>query len=125
MVAFEFEGGITGTFTMTAFTPFGGRFLRLHGTLGYIQAESDTNKIELYRHADRKRDEIVIPTGQGAHGGADDRVMHNFMAALRASDASLVLTPTDESLRTHTIAFAAEKSRVEKRTIEIAEMGKK
>ena len=125
VVAFEFEGGITGTFTMTAFTPFGGRFLRLHGTLGYIQAESDTNTIDLYRLADRKHDKIVIPTGQGAHGGADDRVMHNFIHALRANDASLVLTPTDESLRTHTIVFAAEKSRREKRTVEIAEMSKR
>ena len=120
VVAFEFEGGLTGTFTMTAFTPFGGRFLRLHGTHGYIRAESDTNSIEIHRHADCKVDRITIPSNP--HDGADGRVMRNFMDALGRNDPTLVLTPTDESLRTHTIAFAAEKSRREKRTVEIAEM---
>jgi len=123
VVAFEFEGGITGTFTMTAFTPFGGRFLRLHGTHGYLRAESDTNSIEIHRHADCKVDRISIPTT--VHNSADDCVMRNFIDALRQNDPSLVLTPADESLRTHTIAFAAEKSRREKRTIEIAEMVKR
>ena len=125
VVAFDFEGGVTGTFTMTAFTPFGGRFLRLHGTTGFIRAESDTNTIEVHRLADGRKEVTTIPMGHGAHGGSDDLVMQNFMKALRANDPSLVLTPTDESLRTHTIAFAAEKSRIEKRVVEIAEMGKK
>jgi predicted dehydrogenase len=120
VVAFEFEGGITGTFTMTAFTPFGGRFLRLHGTHGFIRAESDTGSIEIHRHADRKVDKIVIPTT--VHNSADDCIMRNFIQALRQNEPNLVHTPTDESLRTHTIAFAAEKSRREKRTVEIAEM---
>ena len=122
VVSFEFEGGITGTFTMTAFTPFGGRFLRLHGTLGFLRAESDTNTIDVYRHADRKHDRIVIPQDTGSHGGADDRLMHNLIHALRTNDPSKVLTGTDESLRTHTIVFAAEKARLEKRVVEIAEL---
>jgi predicted dehydrogenase len=105
---------------MTAFTPFGGRFLRLHGTHGFIRAESDTGSIEIHRHADRKVDKIVIPTT--VHNSADDCIMRNFIQALRQNEPNLVHTPTDESLRTHTIAFAAEKSRREKRTVEIAEM---
>jgi len=123
VVAFEFENGITGTFTMTAFTPFGGRFLRLHGTHGFIRAESDTGTIEIHRHADCKVDKITIPTN--VHNSADDTIMRNFIQALRENNPRMVLTPTDESLRTHTIAFAAEKSRREHRTIEISEMLKR
>jgi predicted dehydrogenase len=121
VVAFEFEGGITGTFTMTAFTPFGGRFLRVHGTKGFIRAESDTNMIELHRHSDAKVDVIKIPHGQGSHGGADDLLMRNMMHALRTNDPSVITTGTDESLRSHAIAFAAEKARREKRVVELSE----
>ena len=45
-------------------------------------------------------------------------VEKEYMALVRG-------TPTDESLRTHTIVFAAEKSRREKRTVEMAEMVKR
>lgn len=122
VVAFEFEGAVTGTFTMTAFTPFMGRFLRLHGTKGFISAQTDTNTIDVYRLADRKHDHIVAPVVGGVHGGADDRVMVNFIHALRMNDPKVVLTGTDESLKTHAIVFAAEKARLEKRVVEISEL---
>ena len=122
VVNFEFAGGITGTFTMTAFTPFGGRFLRIHGTTGFIRAESDSNTIEVHRHADRAVETTKIPFGTGSHGGADDLLMRNFMNAMRKNDPSLVLTGTDESLRSHAIVFAAEKARLEKRVVELSEL---
>ena len=122
VVAFEFEDGITGTFTMTAFTPFGGRFVRLHGTHGYIQSDTDKGTIDVHRHADRKHDHIKIPPRSGSHGGADDNVMRSLIHALRQNDPNLVLTGTAESLRTHTVVFAAEKSRREKRTVELSEL---
>ena len=43
VVNFEFEGGSTGTFTMTAFAK-GGRQLRVHGTHGEIHAEHRRKK---------------------------------------------------------------------------------
>lgn len=122
VVSFEYEGGITGTFTMTAFHSFGGRFLRVHGTHGYIRAETETNTIEINRHADRKIDRVSLQHLQGSHGGIDDIVMQNFVHALRTNDPSVVLTGTDESLRSHAIVFAAEKARREKRVVEIAEL---
>lgn len=122
VVGFEFEGGITGTFTMTAFTPYGGRFIRLHGTLGFISADTESNTIELHRFSDGKKETIVIPQQHGGHGGADHNVMRNLVHALRANDPAAVLTGTAESLASHTIVFAAEQARRERRVVEVSEL---
>jgi predicted dehydrogenase len=122
VVAFEYEDQITGTFTMTAFAHPGTRRLRLNGTHGEILADSGERTIEVIRFADRTRTKITIPAEDGGHGGADSRLMRNFIAALRANDRSILLTDTAESLRTHRITFAAEMARREGRVVEIAEL---
>ena len=121
VVCFEFEDNITGTFTMAAFD-MGHRRIRLHGSEGYIEASLATNTIDVYRFFDKKHDIITFPSNSGSHGGADDNIMTNFVAALRAEDPDLVLTGTAESLRTHTVTFAAELARRENRLVEPREL---
>lgn len=121
VVAFEFEGAVTATFTMTAFHP-GGRFIRVHGTHGFMSIALDTNTIEVTRFLDKKHDKIVIPPQAGGHGGGDDRVMRQLVQAIRTGDASHISTPTDVSLATHKITFAAELARREGRVVELSEL---
>jgi predicted dehydrogenase len=125
VVNFEFAGGATGTFTMTAFAPHG-RYLRVHGTHGYLTADIEARKIEFLQfNARAKPSAITIPPEGGGHGGGDDNVMHCLVRAIRENDSSLVLTGTEESLRTHVIAFAAEIARREKRVVELDELVRK
>lgn len=120
VLALEFEGGATATFTMTGMTPFAGRYLRIHGTHGYLASDVDKNTIDLYRTwGTATHERIELPEPEGSHGGGDSSVMATFVDAVRTNDPSKVLTPTDESLRTHTIAFAGEQSRREGRVVEI------
>jgi predicted dehydrogenase len=121
VVAFEFEGGVTGTFTMTAFAPHGRR-TRLHGTRGMIEASLITNTIELTRFADGAATRVTLAREAGSHGGADNRLMRSFVEALRAGDPSRLLTDARESLRSHTMVFAAERSRREGRIVEVGEL---
>jgi hypothetical protein len=58
----------------------------------------------------------------GSHGGADLRIMREWLTALHTRDDSSVVANAQESLKTHTIVFAAEKSRREGRVVKIAEM---
>jgi predicted dehydrogenase len=122
VVNFEFAGGATGTFTMTAFAP-GGRMLRVHGSHGYIAADVEALKIEIrsFWGSDTNPRAIVLPKEDGEHGGGDDNAMRCLTRAIRENDASLVLTGTQESLRTHAVAFAAEAARHEKRVVDIAD----
>ena len=41
------------------------------------------------------------------------------MAAIQTGDASCILTGPEESLRSHLLCFAAEKSRLEHRVIDL------
>ncbi|HYF49610.1 MAG TPA: Gfo/Idh/MocA family oxidoreductase [Planctomycetota bacterium] len=123
IVALEFAEGITATFTMTAFTPYGGRFVRVHGTHGLIRVSEMKNEIEIHNFESGKINRIALPVQHGSHAGADDNIMKNFVYSLRQNDNNKVLTSTAESLRTHKIAFAAERARREKRVVELEELG--
>ncbi len=120
VVAMEFESGMTATFTMSAFVQDGGRRIRVHGTLG--EAEFTEERMVVKTFADKSTKEVVFEQEDGGHGGGDARVMVSFLAAIREKSPSLVLTDVHESLRTHTIVFAAEKSRLQKRMVEMEEM---
>lgn len=122
VVSFEFEGGVTGTFTMTAFTLHGGRHIRLHGTKGLIIGHTEKNIIELHRFADGTVNEIKVGTQKGGHGGGDSNVIRELVHAIRTRDPQAVPTSTAVSLATHKIVFAAERARRERRVVELAEI---
>jgi predicted dehydrogenase len=124
VVAFEFEGGATGTFTMTAFHP-GGRHIRIHGTHGFIEGAIDQNEMKVHLFdedfSNGTQYTIKTPSGEGGHGGGDSLVMANFIQALRAGDSSILLTSSADTLATHKIAFAAECARREGCVVNLAD----
>ena len=89
VVNFQFEGGATGTFTMTAFAP-GGRRLRIHGTHGYLSLDVDHHRIQLQRFwgPGAGRQCIEVP----AESGGDDTAMEGLVRAIRENDPSLSLS---------------------------------
>ncbi len=123
VVSMEFEGGVNATFTMTAFTPTGGRRLRVHGTKGYLEAAVDDNTIDLWEFwHNNKQSRITVSESVGSHGGADSIVMQSLTSAVAMGDPTSVLTGTYESLRSHAVVFAAERSRLEGRLVPVSEV---
>ncbi|MAE61874.1 MAG: oxidoreductase [Planctomycetaceae bacterium] len=122
VVSFEFEGGVTGTFTMTAFAP-AGRHIRLHGTKGMLRSAADELRVDVHTYADGQDQRITLSEQAGGHGGGDDNVMASLVAAARANDPAAVSTTTAESLASHRVVFAAERARREGRVVEISEVG--
>ena len=120
VVALEFDGGLTATFTMTAFTQHDGRQIRVHGTEGEIEFTEERMQVRTF--ADRRDQDVAFEAEEGGHGGGDARVVRSFLAAVQRGDPSLVSTDIQESLRTHTIVFAAERSRRTGRAVELSEM---
>ncbi|TVR50446.1 MAG: gfo/Idh/MocA family oxidoreductase [Puniceicoccaceae bacterium] len=119
VVMMEFEGDVTVTFTMTAFTQHGGRRVRVHGTLG--EAHFEERKIEVRDFASGNTETITIGPEPGGHGGGDRRVLLSWLNAIASRDASLVRTDVQESYHTHRIVFAAERARREGRLIVLDE----
>ncbi len=123
VVSMEFAKGQTVTFTMTAFTPFGGRRIRIHGTKGYLEAATETRIIDIHEFwGEKKHETIEVPAREGGHGGADPLVMRSLIEAIETNNPALVTTNLKNSLESHKIVFAAERSRREGRVIQLNEL---
>ena len=115
VAALEFEGGITSSFTMTAFTASEtDRRIRIMGTRGELVAENDS--IEVRTFVDNQKQVYdVEPRGINClskHGGGDFGILEDFIRALRTQDWSNFPSTLEASLESHLMAFAAEKSRL-------------
>jgi len=120
IVSMQFADEITATFTMTAFTATGGRRLRVHGTMGELNFDEQTITIRHFNNPEEKSQTPIQE--QGTHGGGDARVLSAWLTAIQTRDNSLIRATATESLKTHTIAFAAEQSRKQNRQVRLAEM---
>jgi predicted dehydrogenase len=114
VVILEFDNGSTANFTMTAFTPSGGRRTHICGTRGHIYGDSTTFSVLDFRtgktteHDPRQEDQAVL----AGHGGGDNGVIENFVAAVAANNPDLVLSGPKATLESHLMVFAAEKARL-------------
>ncbi|GBG10334.1 oxidoreductase [Paenibacillus agaridevorans] len=127
VVAMEFDNEVTAVFTMTAFTEKCNRTLKLMGTTGEIRATMETNEIEIRTFGADRTDVIKLEEADGhvGHGGGDARLVQDFGRTVRAAASgqgtSEGRTSAKVSVQSHLIAFAAERSRVEKRMVQLEE----
>lgn len=114
VVCMEFEGGTTASFTMTAFTPDGGRDTELMGTHGTITGDGRFITVKKFRSAETVVYDTEAASGllSGGHGGGDQGMMHELYEAVSNNDQSLLRSGPDISLEGHLMAFGAEESRV-------------
>ena len=119
-----FDNGATAVITMNAFTSDNRRETRICGTHGELRWDGSSDQpIQLYLFSTKEKkevfpDQIAPPccTCIG-HGGADFFLMNAMTKAIAYNDPSLLLSNVIQSLTSHKVVFAAEKSRLEK-TIE-------
>lgn len=112
----EFEGGATASFTMDAFTPWGGRKTRVMGTLGYIDGDGKSFTVHQFRTGEELRWEFN-PSEQGnykdsGHAGGDLALMRDLLLAVDRDDFGFLTSSIDESVDSHLMGFAGEKSRL-------------
>jgi len=60
----------------------------------------------------------------GGHGGGDIGLIRSFVEAVRSGRQEVLGVDVDEILRSHLTVFAAEKSRLEGKVIDVAEFEK-
>lgn len=119
----EFKNGVRGTFTVTAFTNNQFRETSLFGTKGSIYANGLTNEIIVKKHMIDENSEtctMVIKPERivGGHGGGDTGLMDDFVN-LVSGEKNKVRTSVEQSIQSHIMSYACEKSRVEKRRVKI------
>lgn len=118
-----YEGGKTGTFTMDAFTPWGGRRTRIMGTMGYI--EGDMKEFTVWDFKTGKTSvwsmevqDVEEYRGSG-HGGGDYALVRDFIEAVALQDPGRLSSSIEASIESHVIGFAAEKSRKSDKKVKV------
>lgn len=118
VVDMEFENGVTAAFTMCAFTQEISRTIKLMGTSGEIRGVMEKGEIEIRDFATGTTDTIRIPEEGSGHSGGDDGLMSDFIRLVRDGETSVKYS-LEDSVQSHMMAFAAEQSRVEHRTVDL------
>ena len=88
VVNLEYDGGVTASFTMTAFTRMRERETRIFGTRGELTGNGA--RIDVYDFLTRETTRHELGEAAGGHAGGDDGVMAGFVAAAAAGDPALV-----------------------------------
>jgi predicted dehydrogenase len=125
VVNIEFANGVTAAFTMCAFTNDVRRTIKLMGTKGELHGVISENKNEIkileFRTQTRKVIELANEGGANGHGGGDFGLMRSFVELVRNDGQQKGLTSAATSVQSHLMAFAAEKSRVERKVVDLHE----
>ncbi|MDY6183282.1 MAG: gfo/Idh/MocA family oxidoreductase, partial [Candidatus Cryptobacteroides sp.] len=119
-----FEDGTTASFSMEAFTPYGGRRTRVMGTTGYIEGDGTTFTVYEFRSNrkliwDKKLSDIPEYRGSG-HGGGDMALVCDFLEAVSSHDESKLTSNIDASIESHVMGFRAEKSRLSHKKVKVS-----
>ena len=121
-VMISFESGATATFQMIGGAARSERNIHIVGTKGEIKGTFEDSKYILRKIAPETGAgyiDTVIDlkitgdmTGEkGGHGGGDEILAAEFMEAISGSEPSFRATTLEDSIISHSIVFAAEKSR--------------
>ncbi len=119
VVALEFEGGVSGTFTMTAFTHDRWRETEILGSHGQLVGNGEV--LRLTRFLDRSVQEWDLSAKEhdDGHGGGDAGLMRDFLHALGNREEALRDSGPEDALESHVMAFAAERARREGRVVKL------
>ena len=119
-----FEGGPTASLMMIGFTEADHRQTRIFGTRAQLVGDGRT-----IRRFDFLTDRWEVieagaanPSILGGHGGGDGALMDAFIHAVRRGEPAQMPTGPAETLETHMMAFAAERSRIENRVVPTEEL---
>lgn len=111
IVAMQFDGQITASFTMHGFSDTDARVIRISGTRGELRGHMEARTIEVVG-LDGTTEVIHTPEIEGDHGGGDTMMLHDFVTQLRAHGGLDCRTSAAKSVQSHMMAFAAEQSRL-------------
>lgn len=116
-----FEGGISSTFTMSAYN-MGGRDIRIMGTKGELIGNAGDDHVKFFNFATRETEIIHVTdktTNQditGGHGGGDTGIMFELHKYLTEDYDGFSICDIGTTCDNHLIAFMAEKSRINEGT---------
>ena len=108
-----FKNGVTAAFSMEAFVSYEGRRTRIMGSMGDISGDMENFTLTSFKTGKK----LTWSMKTDSHGGGDHPMVKDWIQAVGQQNPALLSSSIDVSVESHIMAFAAEKSRLN-RTIE-------
>jgi hypothetical protein len=108
-----FKNGVTAAFSMEAFVSYEGRRTRIMGSMGDINGDMESFTLTTFKTGKK----LTWSMKTDAHGGGDHPLVKDWIQAVGQQNPALLSSSIEVSVESHIMAFAAEKSRLN-RTIE-------
>lgn len=115
VASIEFENGVTVAFYVCGFADKTSRSIRIMGSHGEIVADLEANRIEVRDFVNGNKEVITINPFASSHSGGDHGFINSVLSAIRGEREDR--SSAQESVESHLMVFAAEKSRLEGKTI--------
>ena len=116
-VSVEFDGGVLATFTLHGHATHETRTIRLSGSEGELRGVLRDGVIEVTRHGALESQRFDLPASEAGHYGGDEGLLDHFTECV--ADGGDARTSGRVSLASHLLGFAAERSRRERRIVEL------
>jgi predicted dehydrogenase len=113
VVAVEFAGGITATFSVQGHATHEQRTIRVTGSLGELRGLLHQGLIEVTRHGSFELERIQTSGSVLGHFGGDFGLIDHFCDVVSRQALEEVRTSGRVSLESHLLGFAAERARSE------------
>lgn len=114
VVFLEFDDAVTAAFSMEAHTSYGGRRIRVMGTMGDLVGDENDLVATDFRTEKVSRSNVKeYASLVSGHGGGDYGLVRNFVLAVSERQPGHLLTTIREAMESHLIGFRAEESRFE------------
>jgi hypothetical protein len=121
VLAVEFAGGLTATFTVHGAATDEKRTIRISGTRGELRGILHDGVIELTRHGRLGSERIDVQSpGPLGHFGGDEGLVAHFADVVARGAREEVRTSGRVSLEGHLLGFAAERARESGTVVELA-----
>lgn len=117
VVNMEFANGVTATLTMSAFSYDCTREIKLMGSKGEITGKLEDDAIYVTDFLTGRREKISVEAVKEGHGGGDEGIMEAFVQMVEEGSLMEGSSDVASAVLSHYMAFAAEKSRVDKQVI--------
>ncbi|KAJ2976154.1 hypothetical protein NQ176_g5113 [Zarea fungicola] len=112
VVNIEYEGGVTASVTMSAFTEsVCQRGTRIQGTKGELIGDMTT--FNVFDFLTRQTKHYAPKLEGGYHGGGDIGLARAFVSAVAEKEQDVLQVTIDDILDSHLLVFAAERARKE------------
>jgi predicted dehydrogenase len=120
VLAVEFEGGATATFTVHGLASEEKRTIRITGTRGELRGVLHDGCIQVSRHGVLGVESHQVEGSPLGHFGGDAGLIAHFVEVVSGGGAEPVRTSGRVSLDSHLLGFAAEQARKRGEVVELA-----